>query len=65
LHNCICGHSEEEHEAHKLSMMNLGGVHWCRGCSIENRFSPPNMFHDFKLDNLSYIEDLAKKKGLI
>ena len=56
---CICGHSEKIHqeaipEAQLLSI--------CFECGNSNTL---NEFHNFKLDNLKLVEDLAKERNLI
>lgn len=60
---CIsCGHGKEYH-IWEYSM-------WCTECAKPMYYPDGNMpnvkvHHSFKLDNLSYIEDLAKEKNLI
>jgi hypothetical protein len=62
LYKClICGHVEK---AHLDSAYPEYGQQWCRDCPIADYKSFKN-WHAFKLDNLSYIEDLAAEKGLI
>jgi hypothetical protein len=63
LRNCICGHSETEHHLNFDSI--VPEKHWCSGCSKINKFTIPNMFHTFQLDNLSYVEYEAARRGLI
>jgi hypothetical protein len=57
---CICGHAANTHEHfHPIET----GWMWCRGCvGISLKAKP---IHKFKLDNLMYVELLAKEKGLI
>jgi hypothetical protein len=52
---CMCGHYVNQH---------IRGVtdSWC--CMCETGYGT-NLYHEVKVDNLTYIEDLAKQKGLI
>ena len=60
---CVCGHLEEEHEPSDDVFVDRR-THFCRVCTkFGAKF--PTQWHDFKLDNLSLIEDMAHKKGLI
>lgn len=60
---CVCGHQEL---SHALNIINPSNVQmWCRGCWFDNADGGVSNYHDFKLDNLKLIEDLAKEKGLI
>ena len=51
----MCGHYVNQH---------IRGVtdSWC--CMCETGYGT-NLYHEVKVDNLTYIEDLAKQKGLI
>jgi hypothetical protein len=54
LYFCICGHLKKDHDlVAEYMRLCWGDVN--RKCPCRN----------FKLDNLSYIEQLAKQKGLI
>lgn len=63
---CICGHLKTVHELTD-SPKNPPGSHFCRGCC--GMHPRPDIYgfswHNFKLDNLKFIEDLAKQKNLI
>ena len=50
---CICGHQAWAHNPES-----------CALC-LERHLSVDKVFHHFKLDNLRFIEDLAKKRNLI
>lgn len=60
---CVCGHLKNKHrtEAAGFSILPSLGNHWCDGCFVSGKES----FHTFKLDNLQYIEDLARERKLI
>lgn len=63
---CICGHLKKEHGIRTLAVErpHILGICWtCR--YAESRETQINSVHNFKLDNLSYIEELAKKRKLI
>ncbi len=57
LDKCICGHLRKRHVLPLLPF-----TPYCRGCFFREK---ANIKHEFKLDNLSYIEELAKERGLI
>jgi hypothetical protein len=53
---CVCGHMKSTHN------INIGWKGYCFIC-----FDPSNIDlrkHEFKLDNLKYIERVAKEKGI-
>jgi hypothetical protein len=52
---CICRHEKKEHYIGHISGLNR--CFMCRELYVDE--------HEFKLDNLLYIETLAKQKGLI
>jgi len=55
---CICSHPNWQHYLDALSKMP-----YCIPCaSVED---PKKCWHKFKLDNLKFVEDLAKDRGLI
>jgi hypothetical protein len=55
---CICGHLKDKHKnPHSLNDTSL--IRHCVECW------PLGFRHKFQLDNLSYIEDLAKERGLV
>jgi hypothetical protein len=55
---CICSHIKSHHD------VNGPSGTFCRECY--NVGVPyPNSWHNFQLDNLKLVEDLAKTKGLI
>jgi hypothetical protein len=60
---CICGHLKEGHEPTD-SPRNPPGDSFCNGCCHERPLENVS-WHDFKLDNLRYIETLAQEKGLV
>lgn len=53
---CVCGHLLLDHSNYEESPL-------CVSCA--NELGQMDMWHDFKLDNLKFIEELAKQKGLI
>jgi hypothetical protein len=53
---CICGHLEVYHYNNSIGSIT------CFDCADRNI---KNCTHNFKLDNLRFIEDLAKEKNLI
>jgi hypothetical protein len=56
---CVCGHFKREHSG---GIRNY--VPTCNACL--QMLNPPIYWrHNFKLDNLSYIETLAKERGLV
>ena len=61
MEHCLCGHSYSIHTK-KYGMWPEADV-FCQECYIEN--GKELSWHNFKLDNLKYIEDLAKEKGLV
>ena len=63
LLRCRCGHLKEKHEPSEDWAVDKGDS-FCMDC---NRLSVkyPTMWHDFKLDNLSLVEEVAHKRGLI
>jgi hypothetical protein len=54
---CICGHIFDDHYFGQIS-----GKAICNECIILDREFDT---HEFKLDNLRYIEDEAKKRKLV
>jgi hypothetical protein len=46
---CVCGHSYRSHW--------IDYATWCMAC--------PTKCKEFKLDNLKYVEDEAKRRGLV
>lgn len=55
---CKCGHAEQKHKPYIQPMEQ-----YCDSCwGTDN---PMTTFHRFQSDNLSYIEKLAKQKGLV
>ena len=57
---CVCGHS---HWEHRLSEPNK--FPYCQICLNIDGAARIQIWHEFKLDNLRLIEDLAKEKGLV
>jgi hypothetical protein len=56
---CVCGHKQKEHTM-------FTGIHnQCAKCTSRWHFGARSPWHEFKLDNLRLIEDLAKHKGLV
>jgi hypothetical protein len=53
---CICGHLFEDHDCHEDG--------WCLECSFEADELKQEC-QQFKLDNLRFVEHLAKKRGLV
>jgi hypothetical protein len=48
---CKCGHNEEEHYIGTISKVPV--------CDLCRDLSLPNEYHNFKLDNLKYLEEKA------
>ena len=62
-----CGHPQTHHlsDGYKgIVTIKKYGEHWCKRCCNDGNFSRDS-FHTFKLDNLSYIEEFAKERGLV
>jgi len=62
---CIsCSHKRQNHLPYggkrNILVMPSLGEHWCEHC-----VGTVNSFHTFKLDNLSYIEEVAKERKLV
>jgi hypothetical protein len=57
---CVCGHLREKHWGIPLVYFNAPFI--CVQCEVQHNLS---FKHSFKLDNLSYVEELAKKRNLI
>lgn len=55
---CVCGHSKVFHIAYNAKDP------LCAMC-LEAHEKPDLVFHTFKLDNLRYVEDLAKQRKLV
>ena len=53
---CVCGHLQEDHFIGKITQLDL-----CMECG----WIKDDNAHPFKLDNLRFIEDEAKKRNLI
>jgi hypothetical protein len=56
LRKCICGHFKREHDDAYTPR--------CNAC-LQMLNPPMHWKHKFQLDNLAYIERLAKEKGLV
>lgn len=56
---CVCGHEEQVHQSGYPEAQLLP---ICFNC-ID--YSEKDAFHEFKLDNLKYIEQEAKRQGII
>jgi hypothetical protein len=52
---CICGH---------VAIQHYSSLTWCETCFYTHS-NTTQWQHNFQLDNLSYIEQLAKEKNLI
>lgn len=52
---CVCSHSKNYHASDVAT-------DFCGGCYNSGG---KKFYHDFQLDNLKYIEDLAKERNLI
>jgi hypothetical protein len=61
IESCICGHSKKDHE-----FFSDIGQHDCLRCMTDPKFinNKVQYCHDFKLDNLKLVENLAEKRGL-
>jgi len=60
---CICGHLKREHRL---------GCADCHYDLLDKDYGPTKyyqerrkIFHDFKLDNLAYVEQVARARGLV
>lgn len=64
----ICTHDKRNHLPYggkrKIIILPEFGKHWCEDCT-RVYCGVMKAFHTFKLDNLSYIEALAKKRNLL
>jgi hypothetical protein len=60
---CICGHYKNAHLPHTIRL--FAGTDWCEGCSNKTPHEEGVMFHKYTPDNLKYIENLARRKGLV
>lgn len=63
---CICKHDQSVHKHYPIRNANISSL-YCLGCAMDelnfkNDFPP---LHNFKLDNLKLVEQLAKQKKLI
>jgi hypothetical protein len=54
---CVCGHNKIEHRKGHES-----GRCICLKCYYRGL---PQQYHTFKLDNLAYVEQVARAKGLV
>jgi hypothetical protein len=61
---CVCGHLEQDHIWSGYTKCPPEWC-WCRECLFSNDLDSTNHMHEFKLDNLKLIEDLAKKRKLV
>lgn len=58
---CVCGHRLKNH----IIDLDAYKYEFCADCICDLNCSDEKYAHVFKLDNLKYIEDLAKEKNLI
>jgi hypothetical protein len=60
---CVCGHLKKEHnfEPYEVLGPEYSNYAYCNYCI---RFKAERV-HPFKLDNLTYVEQVARAKGLI
>jgi hypothetical protein len=56
LRKCVCGHFKRDHSGIYIAV--------CDAC-LQMLNPPIHWKHKFKLDNLAYVERLAKERGLI
>ena len=64
----VCKHTQKNHFVdgeNSVTTIAEYGEHWCSGCTNARTVPARNSFHTFKLDNLAYIEELAKERGLV
>jgi hypothetical protein len=61
---CVCRHLKKEHEFrwYKVLKGTNGEDSYCQECFNTRYFKP---VHKFKLDNLAYVEQVARAKGLV
>lgn len=55
---CVCQHIRKEHITDTYGQFCVGCIAWNMGSGIKH-------LHEFKLDNLKLVEDLAKERNLI
>lgn len=56
---CVCGHEEHSHHFDdEVAIMPEFGNSWCIDCTNSR-----NSFHNFKIDNLKYLEELYAKRS--
>jgi hypothetical protein len=55
----VCGHERILHTSQELPFP------YCMKCPAPSGVPGDNAWHDFKLDNLQLVEDLAKERNLI
>jgi hypothetical protein len=63
----VCRHNKKAHlpKGGKRNIIILPqGEHWCEEC-VKHGHRNFESFHTFKLDNLQFVEDLAKERKLI
>jgi hypothetical protein len=60
LDKCLCGHYKVKHEPTD-SPTNPPGDFFCNECCKEGPCGD-NVWHDFKLDNLAYFENLYEQR---
>jgi hypothetical protein len=61
---CICGHIKSKHKVNNTGYSNA--KHICPDCDEHVPYKFPHvLFHTYVSDNLQYIENLAKQKGLV
>jgi hypothetical protein len=62
LDKCLCGHYKVSHEPTD-SPRNPPGDSFCNECLKEKNYWDDNkIWHDFKLDNLAYFENLYEQR---
>lgn len=65
---CVCGDEKLWHVAIDVNIRTYLPIPYCAYCFSSERYKPENYnlgFHEFKLNNLDYIERLAKERNLI
>jgi len=62
---CICRHSKFEHKEPTPSRKIRCRECWSEWANGWNGITESSLSHEFKLDNLKFIEDLAKERKLV
>lgn len=61
---CICGHLKYEHNFKPYTLW-YKDLAYCFRCRDHGKPLERTNIHKFKLDNLSYVEQVARARGLV